>query len=182
MASVNRTTPQARSMKDSKMSTAEMHHRSQLSAFIRRIKFGMLTTLHQNVHLHSQPMTTRNQRVNEDDRLSFFMTRSSGPLSDLLIDRAVNVCFAGPASHSDISGSGEVTPSEMRQRPAACGRHRTVIVLPGDSSAPGFEAGPEPSPHARPPSVGLRWQRRQDHALMALLHFSVPSQAFTQFD
>ena len=64
-------------------------------------------------------MTTRNQLVDEDDRLWFFMSRSSGPVSDLLIDRNVNVCFTDPASHSYVSVSGEASavsdPAKLRQ-------------------------------------------------------------------
>ena len=101
------------------MTTADTHDRSQLWALIKDIKFGMFTTRHQNGHLHSQPMTTRNQLVDEDDRLWFFMSRSSGPVSDLLIDRNVNVCFADPASHSYVSVSGEanvvIDPAKARR-------------------------------------------------------------------
>ena len=101
------------------MTTADTHDRSQLWALIKDIKFGMFTTRHQNGHLHSQPMTTRNQLVDEDDRLWFFMSRSGGPVSDLLIDRNVNVCFADPASHSYVSVSGEANavsdPAKLRR-------------------------------------------------------------------
>jgi general stress protein 26 len=47
------------------------------------------------------------------------MSRSSGPVSDLLIDRNVSVCFADPASHSYVSVSGEARavsdPAKLRQ-------------------------------------------------------------------
>jgi general stress protein 26 len=84
-------------------------NRSQLWSLIKDIKFGMFTTRHQNGHLHSQPMTTRNQLIDEDDRLWFFMSRRSAPVSDLLIDRNVNVCFADPGCHSYVSVSGEAS-------------------------------------------------------------------------
>jgi len=104
------------------MTTADTNtdtqNRSQLWELIKDIKFGMFTTRHQNGHLHSQPMTTRNQLVDEDDRLWFFMSRSSAPVSDLLIDRNVNVCFADPGSHSYVSVSGEASavrdPAKLR--------------------------------------------------------------------
>ena len=100
------------------MTPDDTHHRGQLWALIKDIKFGMFTTRHQNGHLHSQPMTTRNQLVDEDDRLWFFMSRSSGPVADLLIDRNVNVCFANPESHSYVSVSGEASavsdPAKLR--------------------------------------------------------------------
>jgi general stress protein 26 len=51
------------------MTTADTPKRGQLWALIKDIKFGMFTTRHQNGHLRSQPMTTRNQLVDEDDRL-----------------------------------------------------------------------------------------------------------------
>lgn len=89
--------------------TTDTHERSQLWDLIKDIKFEMFTTLHQNGHLHSQPMTTRNQLVDEDDRLWFFMSHSSGPVSDLLIDGNVNVCFADPVSHNYVSVSDEST-------------------------------------------------------------------------
>jgi general stress protein 26 len=80
--------------------------RTQLWDLIKDIKFGMFTTRHVNGHLHSQPMTTQNQLVDEDDRLWFFMSRSSGPVADLLLDENVNVSFAHPSTHSYVSVSG----------------------------------------------------------------------------
>ena len=101
------------------MTSTETNDRGQLWALIKDIKFGMFTTRYQNGHLHSQPMTTRNQLVDEDDRLWFFMSRSSGPVSDLLIDPNVNVCFANPGSHSYVSVSGEARavsdPAKLRR-------------------------------------------------------------------
>jgi len=89
------------------MTTPDAHDRTQLWALIKDIKFAMFTTRHRDGRLQSQPMTTRNQRVDEDDRLWFFMSHGSGPVADLVADRDVNVCFADADSHGYVSVSGE---------------------------------------------------------------------------
>jgi len=63
--------------------------RSQLRALIKDTRFAMFTTRHRNGHLHSRPMTTQNTRVDEDDSLWFFMSRTREPVAELQADETV---------------------------------------------------------------------------------------------
>ena len=63
--------------------------RSQLWALIKDTRFAMFTTRHRNGHLHSRPMTTQNTRVDEDDSLWFFMSRTHEPVAELQADETV---------------------------------------------------------------------------------------------
>jgi general stress protein 26 len=80
--------------------------REQLWDMIKDIKFAMFTTRHGNGHLHARPMTTRNQRVDEDDSLWFFMSRSGEPVADIEAEPNVNVVYADPGADSYVSVSG----------------------------------------------------------------------------
>jgi general stress protein 26 len=80
--------------------------RTQLWELIKDTRFAMFTTRHHNGHLHSRPMTTQNQRVDEDDSLWFFMSRKSEPVDDLQADQTVNVAYANPDRDSYVSVSG----------------------------------------------------------------------------
>lgn len=81
--------------------------REQLWSLIKDIKFAMFTTRHENGHLHSRPMTTQNSRIDEDDRLWFFMSKSSEPVRDLLRVPAVNVAYADTDRDSYVSVAGD---------------------------------------------------------------------------
>ena len=80
--------------------------RTQLWELIKDTRFAMFTTRHHNGHLHSRPMTTQNQRVDEDDCLWFFMSRKGEPVEDLQADQTVNVAYANPDNDSYVSVSG----------------------------------------------------------------------------
>ena len=80
--------------------------RTQLWSLIKDTRFAMFTTRHHNGHLHSRPMTTQNQRVDEDDSLWFFMSRKSQPVTDVQADETVNVAYADPDNDSYVSVSG----------------------------------------------------------------------------
>jgi general stress protein 26 len=80
--------------------------RALLWDLIHDTRFAMLTTRHRNGHLHSRPMTTQNGRIDDDDSLWFFMSRSGDPLADILEDPTVNVAYANPSKDHYVSVSG----------------------------------------------------------------------------
>lgn len=80
--------------------------REKLWSLIKDMKFGMFTTHHANGHLHSRPMTTQNKKIDEDDTLWFFMSRSTEPVLDLAHDTQVNVAYAHPGDDTYVSVSG----------------------------------------------------------------------------
>lgn len=78
-----------------------------LWSLIKDTKFGMFTTRHgSNGHLHSRPMTTQNERLDEDAFLWFFMSRQSDPVADLQAEPTVNVVYANPSKDTYVSVSG----------------------------------------------------------------------------
>lgn len=92
--------------------------REHLRALIKDIKFAMFTTRHVNGHLHSRPMTTQSSRIDEDDCLWFFMSRSGDPAAELQAQPTVNVAYADP--HHDryvsVSGTAAVVEDDARKR------------------------------------------------------------------
>ncbi len=83
----------------------------QLWDLIKDIKFAMFTTRHSNGHLHARPMTTQNKKLDEDDRLWFFMSRKSDPVDDLKTEATVNVSYADTSGDKYVSVSGTATVS-----------------------------------------------------------------------
>jgi len=80
--------------------------REKLWELIKDTKYAMFTTRHSNGHLHSRPMTTQNQKVDEDSSLWFFMSRSGDPVEDIAAEPSVNVAYANPDKDSYVSVSG----------------------------------------------------------------------------
>ncbi|WP_298232085.1 pyridoxamine 5'-phosphate oxidase family protein [uncultured Azohydromonas sp.] len=87
-------------------STPESNDIAKLWELIKDVRFGMLTTRHENGHLHSRPMTTQNRRDDEADALFFFMSRSGEPFADLQREPQVNVAYADPSGDTYVSVSG----------------------------------------------------------------------------
>lgn len=80
-----------------------------LRDLIEGIRFAMFTTRGRDGALHSRPMTTQNADADEPDageRLWFFMSRSSDPVSELGVDPKVNVSYADPGKDAYVSVSG----------------------------------------------------------------------------
>ena len=84
----------------------ETPSRELLWDLIKDIKFAMFTTRHSNGHLHARPMTTQNQRMDEDSSLWFFMPRSGEPVDDIEVEPNVNLVYADPGADSYVSVSG----------------------------------------------------------------------------
>lgn len=80
--------------------------RQQLWDLIKDIRFAMFTTLHDNSHLHSRPMTTQNRKLEDDDCLWFFMSCSGEPVGELANEAMVNLAYADPDQDRYVSVSG----------------------------------------------------------------------------
>jgi general stress protein 26 len=91
-------------MHESNDPTNDRHYK--LFDMIKDIRFAMFTTHKPEGHLHSRPMTTLKQRIDEDESLWFFMARSGAPVSEFQGDDQVNVSYADPGSDTYVSVSG----------------------------------------------------------------------------
>jgi len=89
--------------------SAERKSTDDLWKMIKDIRFGMFTTKHHagghDGHLHSRPMTTQNRAL-ADGELWFFMSRSGGPVDDILADPVINISYADPDDDTYVSVSG----------------------------------------------------------------------------
>ena len=86
--------------------TDDTDDRAKLWSLIHGIRFAMFTTRHANGHLHSRPMTTQNSRIDEDESLWFFMSRSGDSVHELEVQPQVNVAYADPDADTYVSVSG----------------------------------------------------------------------------
>ena len=86
--------------------TDTTNQRALLWELIKDTRFAMFTTRHSNGHLHSRPMTTQNSKVDEDDSLWFFMSKTSGPVEDIKANPVVGLIYADPSSDTYVSVSG----------------------------------------------------------------------------
>ena len=104
---------------------------------IRHIRFAMFTTRHSgNGHLHSRPMTTQNGKDDEGDRLWFFMSRRSDPVSDLESEPTVNISYADPGADSYVSVSGTARVVEDKAKVRALWSKMTQAWFPGGVDDP----------------------------------------------
>lgn len=89
---------------------------------VKDIRFAMFTTrchhTPHNGHLHSRPMTTQNKRL-ADGSLWFFMSRSGGPVADIMAEPTVNLSYADADNdvYVSVSGTARVVndPDKARQ-------------------------------------------------------------------
>jgi general stress protein 26 len=92
---------------------------AKLYDLIKDVKFAMFTTHKpQGGHLHSRPMTTKNEAIDEEDALWFFMSRAGAPVSEFQGDDQVNVSYSNPdaGSYVSVSGVAHVVDDETKKR------------------------------------------------------------------
>jgi general stress protein 26 len=116
--------------------TNDTASRELLWDLIKDIKFAMFTTRHSNGHLHARPMTTQNKRMDEDDSLWFFMSRSSEPVADIEADPGVNVVYADPGADSYVSVSGTARVVENAAKKEKLWNKFNEAWFPGGASDP----------------------------------------------
>jgi general stress protein 26 len=111
--------------------------REQLWDLIKDIKFAMFTTRHpSNGHLHARPMTTQNKRMDEDDKLWFFMSRKGDSVEDLASEPTVNVSYADPGRDSYVSVSGTAVVSQDKAKARELWNKMTEAWFPGGVDDP----------------------------------------------
>ncbi len=110
--------------------------REQLWDLIKDIKFGMFTSRHGNGHLHSRPMTVQNKRLDADDCLWFFMSRSNEAVADFQRDPSVNVSFADPSDDSYVSVTGNASVIEDTRKKDELFSTMAKAWFPGGSTDP----------------------------------------------
>lgn len=82
---------------------------------IEDIRFAMFTTHNANGHLHAWPMTVQNKSF-DDEKLWFFMSRSSEAVRELQANRQVGVSFADPGKDTYVSLSAEARVVDDRAK------------------------------------------------------------------
>lgn len=87
--------------------TIDPRAREKLWSLIKDIRFAMFTARHAGSgYLHAWPMTTQNDRLDEDSSLWFFMSHKNEAVVDIAQDPVVNVVYADPGADSYVSVSG----------------------------------------------------------------------------
>lgn len=118
-------------------STDPRDQREHLWNMIKDLKFAMFTTRHpSNGHLHSRPMTTQNKRLDEDDRLWFFMSRRSDSVDDLAGEPHVNISYADSGKDSYVSVAGTASVSSDKAKARELWNKMTEAWFPGGVDDP----------------------------------------------
>ena len=81
---------------------------------IKDIKFGMFTHRHTDGKLHSHPLTTQNQSIDEGATLYFFVPKSGEVATRVAADGNVNLAYAHPGKDSYVSITGSARISQDR--------------------------------------------------------------------
>lgn len=118
-------------------STDTHEQREHLWSLIKGLRFGMFTTRHPaNGHLHARPMTTLNKRLDEDDRLWFFMSRRGDSVDDLRAEPDVNISYADAGKDCYVSVSGRASLSSNQAKVRELWSTRAEAWFPGGVDDP----------------------------------------------
>lgn len=107
----------------------------KLRELIKDIDFCMLTTVDDDGHLHSRPMST-NGEVELDGDLWFFTYGSSHKVDEIRRDHRVNVSFADPKRHVYVSVTGDAELVRDRQKMQALWKPELKIWFPNGIDEP----------------------------------------------
>lgn len=118
------------------MTTDTTEQRKLLWELIKDTRFAMFTTRHSNGHLHSRPMTTQNSKVDEDDSLWFFMSKTSGPVEDIKANPVVGLIYADPSSDTYVSVSGTAAMLEDAAKKQQLWNKAAEAWFPGGPTDP----------------------------------------------
>ena len=118
--------------------------RERLWELIKDIRFAMFTAQHAHGdshgqsggHLHSRPMTTQNKGLDGDNRLWFFMSRSSEPASDIATNPEVNISYADVGADSYVSVSGRAAMVDDLQKKQELWSKMAEAWFPGGAADP----------------------------------------------
>ena len=117
-------------------SSDQATERIHLWDLIKHIRFAMFTARHGNGHLHSRTMTTQNGRIDEDESLWFFMSRSGDFVADLSVDPVVNVVYADPSADRFVSISGTAALVEDAAKKQQLWSKLAAACFPGGATDP----------------------------------------------
>ena len=115
---------------------AEKHEMNKLWDMIKDIKFGMFTHRHADGVMHSQPLTTQNKSMDENDKLYFFVSRTSDVARQIALDNNVNVAYTDPHKDSYVSVSGKASLLEDMDKKQALWTPMTKAWFPGGPTDP----------------------------------------------
>jgi general stress protein 26 len=105
--------------------------REQLWSLIKDIRYALFTTRYEDGSLRSHPMTLQNSKLDEDDRLWFFMSRRSHPVEDIADDPQVHVGFADTDHDKYVSVGGTARVVEDAQKAHALWSKFAEAWFPG---------------------------------------------------
>lgn len=118
------------------MTRDESADRDKLWSLIKEIKFGMLTTRSADGQLRSRPMTTQNQRLDEDVTLWFFMSRLGDAAKDIEASPAVCITYADTDEDCYVCVSGNARASSDTAKKRALWSPMAKAWFPGGVDDP----------------------------------------------
>jgi len=116
--------------------SAEKYETNKLWDMIKDIKFGMFTHRHADGVMHSQPLTTQNKSMDENDKLYFFVSRTSDVARQITLDNNVNVAYTDPGKDSYVSVSGKASLLEDMDKKEALWTPMAKAWFPGGPTDP----------------------------------------------
>lgn len=90
----------------------EQKHHEVLWDLIKDTRFCMLAHRHADGSLHSHPLTTMNDRLDEAGSLYFFVSRKTEVGQRLRQDGSVNLAYANPGKDTWVSVTGRASVLE----------------------------------------------------------------------
>jgi general stress protein 26 len=109
----------------------DANSRAALWSLIKDIRFALFTTRFSDGTLRSHPMTLQNSRLDEDDRLWFFMSRRSHSVEDIANDPQVHVGFADTDKDQYVSVGGTARVVDDKGKTAALWTKKAEAWFPG---------------------------------------------------
>ncbi|MBO9651581.1 MAG: pyridoxamine 5'-phosphate oxidase family protein [Variovorax sp.] len=110
--------------------------RTKLWKLIENTRFGMLTHRHGDGQLHSQPLTTQNDALDETSTLYFFVPRDGEIVRNLSSDPNVNIAYANVDDDDYVSVSGNAVVSEDMSKKTELFNTAAKAWFPGGPSDP----------------------------------------------
>jgi general stress protein 26 len=99
----------------------------------------MLAHRHDAGGLHSHPLTTQNQAIDEDSSLWFFISKKSEMAKRLASDGEVNLSYADPGKDSYVSISGNAVLSNDRATIQRLWNKKAEAWFPGGIDDPDLQ-------------------------------------------
>lgn len=111
-------------------------NRQTLWNMIKGIRFGMLTHRHHGGLLHSHPLMTQNQSLDEAAVLYFFIPTKSEMAARLREDASVNLSYVSPDDGSYVSVAGMARMTHDPERTRQLWTPAAEVWFPGGPTDP----------------------------------------------